>query len=459
MSDLLTAPRGELLKLVYELIEANQALKVQVIELREENQKLKESFKDKEGKGKVPLFVKPSVKKKGKKIRIKREAGYSRKLDSPTYQQFHSCKVCPGCGGSLGKPSVCYKRQVIDIPPTDFTVTEHTVFKRWCFTCKKRVSPRLDIKDAVVGHHRFGLNVFTAISTLREKLRLPVNVIRTYFKTFHHLNLSEGEITEILHKVSNLSKSKYGEILTSVKDSPFICCDETGFRENGANGYLWNFSTKDNQIILYRKSRGSKVVREMLGEDGSDYEGIIVSDFYTAYNEYCGFHQRCWAHYLRDIHDIKKNFPKHPPLNIWAKKINLLYRETKAYTGPPAGLPLGLQAEERIKKEFYFKEKLKKICEPYLTRQSPMSTLCGRAIKFLPEMFTFVRFPGIPSTNNLAERSLRHSVVQRKIFGGTRSAKGSETKAILGSLFGTWNLQNLNPLQEMKLLLARAPCQ
>ena len=459
MSDLLSAQRGELLKLVYELIEENQALKTQVAELREENQKLKENFKDKGGKERSPLFVKPSVKRKKLKERAKRTVNFSRKLDIPTKHEFHSYDVCPNCKGALGKPTVSYRRQVIDIPKVEFTVTEHTVFKRWCFTCRKRISPKLDLKETVIGNHRFGISVFTTIATLRERLRLPVRVINLYLKTFHNLTLSNGEIVEILHRVGKLSRPNYDQILESVKSSGFICADETGFRENGVNGYIWNFSSNNDQIILYRKSRGSKVVREVLGENGCDYEGVIVSDFYSAYNEYGGFHQRCWAHLLRDIDDLKKNYPKHPPLNIWSKKVNNIYKEAKDYPGPDPNLPIGLQAEERIKKEAYFKKMLKTICEPYTLKETPMSTLSGRCIKFMPELFTFIRFPGIPSTNNMAERALRHSVVQRKISGGTRSERGSETRAILGSIFGTWNLQNLNPLTEMRLLLARAPCQ
>lgn len=451
----MTAPRGELLKLIYELIEKNQTLRTRIAELEE---KLKQNQETK--KPKTPLFVKPSVKRKKKvEPRAKREQGYARKLDIPTQKKFHSFEVCPNCGGELGSPSVAFKRQVIDIPLTNSTVTEHVVFKKWCVACQKRVAPKLDLKEETVGHHRFGLNIFTLVATLRERLRLPVGVIRLYFKTLYNLDLSEGEIISILKKVTDLSKTRYEDIFSQIKKSPCLCADETGFRENGVNGYLWNFSTPQSQIILYRKSRGSKAVREVLGEDGKDYQGVVVSDFYAAYNEYCGFHQRCWAHFLRDVHDLKKEFPRHPPLNIWAKKINQIYEEAKAYLGPSATLPLGLQVEERINKEVYFKGKLKNICEPYLTKDSPMSTLCGRAIKFLPEMFTFVRFPDIPSTNNLAERTLRHSVVQRKIFGGTRSPTGSEIKTVLGSLFGTWNLRNLNPLQEMRLLLARAPCQ
>ena len=83
-----------------------------------------------------------------------------------------------------------------------------------------------------------------------------------------------------------------------------------------------------------------------------------------------------------------------------------------------------------------------------------MSTLSARIIKHLQEMFVFVRFEGVPSDNNAAERAVRHLVVSRKISGGTRSAKGSETKSILAPLFGTWKLQDKNPLTECQLLLA-----
>jgi len=50
-------------------------------------------------------------------------------------------------------------------------------------------------------------------------------------------------------------------------------------------------------------------------------------------------------------------------------------------------------------------------------------------------------------------------VVSRKISGGTRSKKGSETKSILASLFGTWRLQNLNLFEQTRNLLLQASCQ
>ena len=60
----------------------------------------------------------------------------------------------------------------------------------------------------------------------------------------------------------------------------------------------------------------------------------------------------------------------------------------------------------------------------------------------------------MPSTNNAAERSLRHLVTCRKISGGTRSAAGTATKMTLATLFGTWRVQGLNPLAQCRHLLA-----
>ena len=92
-------------------------------------------------------------------------------------------------------------------------------------------------------------------------------------------------------------------------------------------------------------------------------------------------------------------------------------------------------------------------CQPYLVKQTPMTTLCKRIDKYIDELFLFVTDPAVPSDNNPAERALRHSVISRKISGGTRSARGSNTKMVLASLFGTWRLQQKNPFQECLNLL------
>lgn len=450
--DLNTAPRAELVALVYELTD-------RVFLLEGEIARLKELLHQKgtgDGPAKnLPDFIKANVKKKRATPRKQRDKAFVRIKEEPTERVFHSLSVCPDCGRKqLGKPTVVYTRQVIDLPVASYTVTEHVVCKRWCYKCKRTFIPGVDLSKVAFGKKRIGVNLASHIILMRDRLRLPVRAIQDYLSIFFKLKLSRGEIIQLLHSASKVGKPQYENLLSQIRGSPVVSADETGGRQDGVNGYFWSLSTPAAHVLMYRKSRGSQVVEEIVGSESEKFSGILVTDFYAAYNTYTGFHQRCWVHFLRDIRELQKQFPKHPPLNAWAKKVKALYDEAKAYEGPNPNWPVGLVAQERIKVQHEFEQRLKTICEPYLVKDCPMSTLCGRAINFLPEMFTFIRFPGVPSHNNNAERILRHLVIARKIQGGTRSTKGSETKVVLTSLFDTWQLQGKNPLEQCRLLLS-----
>ncbi len=449
--DINSAPRSELVRLIYEMADKIALLEGEIARLKD---KLHEKGKDDGNTSSTPSFVKANKNKKKAKERKKRIIAYTRKKETPTETIFHTEKFCSGCGGNLGKPTVAYKRQVIDLPVSAYTVTEHVVFRRWCYACKKCVQPEVDLKGLVVGKGRIGINLTASIVTMRDRLRLPIGMIQGYLKLFYGLSLSQGEIVGLLHSVAGIGKLTYGKLLEEIRNAPVVHADETGGRENGRNGYFWSFSTKKVHFLLYRQSRAAKVVEEIVGQDSEKFTGVLTTDFYAAYNTYAGFHQRCWVHLLRDIHELKEKQKKHPPLNIWAKRVKQIYEEAKAYTGPAPDTPAGLAIQQRINRQYYFEQKLKHICQRYVTRNVPMSTLCSRIMTFMPELFVFVRFPNVSSDNNPAERIIRHTVVARKIQGGTRSIKGSETKSILTSLFDTWNLQGKNPLEQCRLLLA-----
>ncbi len=108
-----------------------------------------------------------------------------------------------------------------------------------------------------------------------------------------------------------------------------------------------------------------------------------------------------------------------------------------------------------MKQQQQFQEQMLSICKPHLGSDAPMSVLCQRVERFLPELFTFVAAPLVSADNNAAERSLRPAVVSRKISGGTRSPEGSTTKSVLASLFGTWRLRGRNPCHALNSILSQ----
>jgi hypothetical protein len=456
VTDLSALSKGELITLVHKLLGEIDNLKETLVSLQG---KLEQKDSVNGPSKPLPSFVKANVKKKKKKAKRKARAqGFSRKKEVATKKIFHTYEICP-CGGELGRPSVAYSRQIIDIPQVRYEVIEHVVFKRHCFSCNKRVYPKVDLSGFTVGNGRIGINLMSAIFTMKEEGDMSLNKIKNHLKTFYDLDISIGEITEILHQVAALSKDAYEEIKQGLLASRVIYADETGGRESGVNGYHWSFSNEKFHMLLYRKSRSASVVREIFGENGENFQGVLSTDFYGAYNAYLGPHQRCWVHYLRDMKKLKEDNPKDRKLKTWIRAMHKLYQEAKSYIGPPEGTLVGLLEQARIGKEAYFKQKLKKLCEPYIKTQLLQATLAARGIRFLSEMFAFIRYEGVNSDNNMAERAVRKTVIKRKISFGTRSPKGSETRSVLGSLFGTWRLQNLNPFQEMRTLLLNPSCQ
>ena len=69
---------------------------------------------------------------------------------------------------------------------------------------------------------------------------------------------------------------------------------------------------------------------------GESFSGVLVSDCYAAYHHYDGPKQRCWAHLLRDIHDLVALYPKDTALAQWAAAVHQLYVEARSFTHPQA---------------------------------------------------------------------------------------------------------------------------
>jgi transposase len=408
----------------------------------------------------APTFAKANVKKPQegeKKPRKKRDPKHNRarRREKPTQMVEHRISMCPMCSSRLGGVSVARRRQVIELPPPPpVEVTEHVVYHGWCSQCQKWREAPLNVSAEVIGQGRMGVRLGSVIAYLRTVLRLPVRQIQLYLATLHQLKISAGEIVEVLHRLTRQMQPQLQALQAAIRASPAVQADETGWREDGKNGYIWSVSTPSLRCYQYHHSRGHEVVESLLGPD---FEGVLGSDFYAAYNVYTGLHQRCWVHFLRDVHELKEKFPHHESLWSWAAGVKALYEQAVAWVkqGPDPQLSPRQQTQARVQQQHVFEQQLLALCRPFVGSGTPQETLCQRVERFLPELFVFVTVPGVPAHNNLAERSVRPLVIARKISGGSRSPKGSDTRMDLFSLFGTWAAQGLNPFFQCLAELSR----
>ena len=234
---------------------------------------------------------------------------------------------CPDCGAHLSGGWVQRTREVIELPVVPVQVTEQVYIARTCPACRRRCTPPAVLDGVVLGQQRLGVNLLSLIATLREEGRLPIRSVQWYLDTVHQLRLSVGAI----HRTAQRAQPAVAAILNRIRASPVVHADETGWRQSGANGYVWTFSTATERYFL-RRGRGKTVVDEALSDA---FSGVLVSDFYAAYHHYDDPKQRCWAHLLRDIHHQRTLYPDAAPLATWADAVHGIYDRAQSLHSSP----------------------------------------------------------------------------------------------------------------------------
>ena len=204
----------------------------------------------------------------------------------------------------------------------------------------------------------------------------------------HQLRLSVGAIVSAIHRTAQRAQPAVAAILDRIRASPVVHADETGWRQSGANGYVWTFSTPTERYFL-RRGRGKTVVDQALSDS---FSGVLVSDFYAAYHHaayhhYDGPKQRCWAHpcssqgqaLLRDIHDQRTRYPKDAAPARWAAAVHQLYVSAKACNHH--------EPWQRRVAQLAWERKLLAICRPFLSDPSAVQgKLCRRIERHLKSL-------------------------------------------------------------------------
>ncbi|HLH25230.1 MAG TPA: IS66 family transposase [Chloroflexota bacterium] len=437
-----TASRDELLAYIATLEAAVAALEARVRELE---------ARGGEGAPRRMPGHKPEQRAAGAaRPRKPRARGYGRCRSVPTEQVVHAVAQCPACGCALVGGSRQRSREVLELAPAPARVSEHVYLARRCPQCGRRCVPPPELAGVVVGRQRLGVGLVSLIATLRCVGRWPYGQIQRYLASVHGLRLSQGALVGAVRTVARQGAGAAAQIQEQVRASPVVHGDETGWRENGRNGDVWTFSTPTARLFV-RGSRTGSVIDAALG---GDFAGVLVSDFYAAYDHVPTPQRRCWAHLLRDVHALRQQHPDDVALATWATQLHRLYERGRAgATGPTPGPRAAQRRQWALRTRLQAELRARATLPP--TEPPPVwRTLAGRLQRYEGELFTFVTEPGVPPDNNAAERSLRPLVTQRKISGGTRSSAGTTTLMVASTLFGTWLAQRRDPLPACRHLLA-----
>jgi transposase len=374
--------------------------------------------------------------KPGQKIGHK---GVTRPYATPDRQVVVTTDRCPDCGAELGTPFRIDSKIIEEIPePQPVIVTEYKIAHYRCPCCRKEVVA----SDSGCPHEgKFGNNVIAMATLLRYEDRLPHRKIQDALKRLYGLKMSPATIFDLTRRAADAVRSEYDSILGKIRGAQILYVDETSIHVQGENHWIWTFSTPSETFFVIRKSRGMKVLMEVLTRR---FNGVIVCDGWKPYAKFTKRLQRCWAHLLRESKDLAEKFDEATPLHNALKE---LYESlTKALENdPPPEVRMNLwhlarEALQHLMEKKYFSEKIKKFI--------------GKIRNGFEYWFTFIINPRVEPTNNRAERALRPHVVLRKILGTLRNDKGTAIHERIMTTLATWGQNGLDRLQMLTAMLA-----
>jgi transposase len=329
-------------------------------------------------------------------------------------------------------------RVIIDIQlPTQPDIVKHVMSQYWCGKCGRMIEKI--VTDALPGFTT-GLKTTLYSAYLHYHLGMSIsNVINTL--NVQGMIITSGALVGSWHALAGLFKPFYRTIQTAIKNcTDAVYADETSVREKGKKSWLWMFATKNAVFFVIRKSRGGKVVREILGKV---FHGILVTDFWKPYHAVKALlRQWCVAHLLREFKKIEYARSDLPD-EYWAfkKKVKRLFKDA-----------MRIKAKNSIApsvREAAFMRFLKRLDAIVACSydDADVKRLIKRLKKYRDGFFTFV-VHDVDATNNYSERMIRYAVIMRKVSLHTMSGKGSDTMSILMSVFKTLDLQGYDVFQE-----------
>jgi hypothetical protein len=352
---------------------------------------------------------------------------------------------CPECHTQLAQLKH-HRRIVEDIIPAKLITTCYHTHSGYCPSCRRRVESRAADQPpaANVPHAQLGLNTLAMAAVLRVCYRLPVRQVARLFEQLPGLKVSPAAVSKQIGRLSKWLEGEYDRLKLVLRAAGVVHADETGWRINGQNGYLWTLTNDTHTLYHVNRSRSGKVIADLLGEG---FGGTLVSDFYAVYDQFDCPQQKCLTHLLRELRDTVGKNPKLADHEF--------FRRCKSLTQEMLRLK---QRQTTLSKSAYARQvtsvetRLRNLGRKEWN-QADADRLAGRLRKYRDKLTTFLHQPQVDGTNNAAERALRPAVVMRKITGGSRSESGAQAWAILASVMRTAEQQGHDLVKTIKTLL------
>ncbi len=347
---------------------------------------------------------------------------------------------CPKCGGPKLQKHAAARKTVFDVRFGTSSV------KRWVtrylfrrYHCSKCAAVFYN-PDHPWGGEKFGPNL-RALSVYQNiELRMPQERVAAFLNQVLTFSLPRSAINRFKAKAATFYKDTYEGLIRRIVTGHLVHADETKVSLKSGIGYVWAFTNLEEVVYVYAPSREGELVQSLL----KDFRGVLVSDFYTAYDSLECPQQKCLIHLIRDLNDdlLKEPFNE----------------EMKGIAGEFAGLlkPM-IETVDRFGLKARFLRKHKVCADRFFRRLAQRDYHTETALKCKKRLeknrgslFTFLDYDGVPWNNNNAEHAIKAFALLRRDFSGVSTEKGIQEYLILLSICETCRFRGVSFLDFLR---------
>jgi predicted RecB family nuclease len=350
--------------------------------------------------------------------------------------EFDRIDECPRCGGKKIRRNGFYERLRVDLRFL------RTGVKRWlvkyrsprlqCTKCKKNYTPKIPGERHKC---KFGTNLINWVVYENTVKGVSFRKIQENLEEVFDLSITPT----MLHKFKYYAADYYQDTYRKICDKIFchsqiIHADETSVKLRDDNGYVWVFTNGEEVAFQYRPTREGEFLKELL----KNFNGVLISDYYGAYDSLKCVQQKCLIHLIRDLNEDLRKHPFDQEYKEMVQKFGALLKNI-VETIDRYGLKRRFLNKHNKEVERFYK---------WLFKENRSSETMNKYIKRFKKneekLFSFLNYEGVPWNNNNAEHALKHFAVYRRRVNGTFSEKGLGAYLVLLSIYKTCKYKNLS---------------
>jgi len=422
------------------LRQENESLKARVRYLEDKVNKLEQgSFGSSTPSSLIPF--KENTKEEERKLRgcKKGHKGYGRRsIEDEEADRIEEVRVeidtCPECGCKLVSKGID-DRTVIDMGEVKAEKIKYKIEKKYCPMCKKVMRGKV---KGVLEKSLYGNQLIAIALWLYYSQRMPLN------RVCDVLGISSSALVSILKGVDDLFSGVDDKLIKELRRARVIHADETGWRIDGKNGYMWLFGSKDVSIYRVEGTRSGRIVKEVLGE--KKLKGVLVVDRYGGYNKSPCELQYCYEHLKREVEGLEEEFPDDEKVKVFVDNMRHLLIKAMQLR------------KEKISDEKYYKmaKGIKRMIEIEVNREVENVGIKGIQEIFRKNrdrLYKWVENREVPADNNESEREIRLGVISRKVSFGSQSVEGAKIRGRMMSIIYTMKKRGIDPVKRIKYAL------